>query len=122
MGKPKKVEKLLKPCLDAVDIAGYNYADNCYMPHHKWNPDRIMIGTETYPQSVAERWQMIQENDFIIGDFMWTAMDYLGEAGIGVPIYGQSKGGFNRPYPCISGGCGVIDLLGHMETCLLYTS
>lgn len=116
MGKPKKVEKLLKPCLDAVDIAGYNYADNCYMPHHKWNPDRIMIGTETYPQSVAERWQMIQENDFIIGDFMWTAMDYLGEAGIGVPIYGQSKGGFNRPYPCISGGCGVIDLLGHMET------
>ena len=116
MGKPQKVEKLLKPCFDEVDIAGYNYAERCYEPHHEWAPDRVMAGTETYPQTLAVRWPQIEKSPYIIGDFMWTAMDYLGEAGVGVPIYGKSRGGFNRPYPCVSGGCGVIDLIGHMET------
>ena len=116
MGKPKKVEKLLKPCFDAIDIVGYNYAEQCYEPHHEWDPERIMVGTETYPQSVAHRWPFIASHSYVVGDFMWTAMDYLGEAGIGVSIYGTKKGGFNRPYPCISGGCGAIDLIGHVET------
>ncbi len=116
LGKPKKVEKLLKPCFDELDIVGYNYAEQCYEPHHEWAPKRIMVGSETYPQSVAERWPMIMRSPYVIGDFMWTAMDYLGEAGIGVPIYGKSRGGFNRPYPCVSGGCGAIDLIGHVDT------
>lgn len=116
MGKPKKVEKLLKPCFDELDIVGYNYADRCYEPHHEWNPHRIMVGTETYPQSLAARWPLVEKHPYIVGDFMWTAVDYLGEAGIGVPIYGTTRGGFNRPYPCVSGGCGVINLIGEMET------
>lgn len=116
MGKPDKVEKLLKPCFDEIDIVGYNYAENCYEPQHKWDPERIMVGSETYPQSVAKRWLLIKKAPYIVGDFMWTAMDYLGEAGVGVPIYGKSRGGFNRPYPCVSGGCGAIDLIGHADT------
>ncbi|MCR4673724.1 MAG: glycoside hydrolase family 2 protein, partial [Lachnospiraceae bacterium] len=116
MGKPDKVEKLLKPCFDTVDIVGLNYAENCYEPHHEYASSRIMLGSETYPHSVAKRWSLVEKNPYIIGDFLWTAMDYLGEAGVGVPIYGKTKGGFNRPYPCISGGCGVIDLIGHAET------
>lgn len=122
MGKPKKVEKLLKPCFDEIDIVGYNYAEQCYEPHHEWAPERIMVGSETHPQDVAERWPMIEKNPYIIGDFMWTAMDYLGEAGVGVPIYGTKRGGFNRPYPCISGGCGAIDLIGHMDTEAYYAA
>lgn len=122
LGKPKKVEKLLKPCFDEVDIVGYNYAEQCYAPHHEMAPERIMVGSETYPQSVAERWPFIMSHNYVIGDFMWTAMDYLGEAGVGVPIYGSKRGGFNRPYPCISGGCGAIDLLGHIETEAVYAA
>lgn len=113
MGKPEKVEKLLKPCFDTVDIVGLNYAENCYEPHHRYDPERIMVGSETYPHSMAHRWTLVEKHSYVLGDFMWTAMDYLGEAGIGVPIYGTGKGGFNRPYPCISGGCGAIDLIGH---------
>lgn len=116
MGKPEKVEKLLKPCFDAVDVVGLNYAERCYEPHHSYAPDRIMVGSETYPHSMAQRWSFIEKNSYVLGDFMWTAMDYLGEAGVGVPVYGTTKGGFNRPYPCVSGGCGAIDLIGHMET------
>ena len=116
MGKPGKVEKLLKPCFDAVDIVGLNYAEQCYEPHHGYAPERIMLGSETYPHSMAKRWALVEKNPYVLGDFMWTAMDYLGEAGVGVPIYGTTKGGFNRPYPCVSGGCGAIDLIGHMDT------
>ncbi len=115
MGRPKKVEKMLTPCFAELDIVGYNYADRCYKPHHDWVPQRIMAGTETYPHTLAERWPLIEKSPWIIGDFMWTAMDYLGEAGAGVPIYGTSRGGFNRPYPCVSAGCGVLDLIGSRE-------
>ena len=116
MGKPEKVEKLLKPCFDTVDIVGLNYAENCYEPHHGYAPERIMLGSETYPHGMAKRWPLIAKESYLVGDFMWTAMDYLGEAGVGVPIYGTNKGGFNRPYPCVSGGCGAIDLIGHADT------
>lgn len=116
MGKPEKVEKLLKPCFDAVDIVGLNYAEHCYEPHHSYAPERIMLGSETYPHSMARRWELVEKHPYVLGDFMWTALDYLGEAGVGVPIYGTSRGGFNRPFPCVSGGCGAIDLIGHKET------
>ena len=116
IGTPRKTEKLLKPCFDEIDIVGYNYAEGCYVPHHKVAPYRIMVGTETYPQKLAERWSGIMGKNYVVGDFMWTAIDYLGEAGVGVPLYGTKHGGFNRPYPCISSGCGVIDLLGHIDT------
>ena len=116
MGKPEKVEKLLKPCFDTVDIVGLNYAEQCYEPHHGYDPQRIMVGSETYPHSMARRWALVEQHPYVLGDFMWTAMDYLGEAGIGVPLYGTTKGGFNRPYPCVSGGCGAIDLIGHKDT------
>ena len=116
MGEPKKVEKLLKPCYDHIDIVGYNYSDRCYEPHHQWNPDRIMVGSETYPGAIVKNWPFIEKHSYVVGDFMWTAWDYLGEAGIGVPIYGKKHGGFNRPYPCISGGNGAFNLIGEAET------
>lgn len=116
MGKPEKVEKTLKPCFDHIDIVGYNYADQCYEPHHANNPKRLMMGSETYPWAIVKNWPFIESHPYVVGDFMWTAWDYLGEAGIGVPIYGKKHGGFNRPYPCISGGCGAFDLTGVPET------
>ena len=115
MGKPDKVENKLGPIMETMDIVGLNYSENCYEPMRTTSPDRILVGSETHPQDVCDRWPYIEEHPHVLGDFMWTAFDYLGEAGIGVPIYGKKSGGFNRPYPCVSGGCGVIDLLGHME-------
>jgi beta-galactosidase len=28
-------------------------------------------------------WRLTKENPYILGEFVWTAMDYLGESGIG---------------------------------------
>ncbi len=52
---------------------------NCYEPHHAYDPKRIMLGSETYPHSMAERWKLVEAHPYVIGDFMWTAMDYLGK-------------------------------------------
>lgn len=75
-----------------------------------------MVGSETYPPSLERNWQLVERHPYIIGDFQWTAWDYLGEAGVGVPLYGKKRGGFNRPYPCISAGCGAIDMTGEPGT------
>jgi len=122
MGKPQKVERKLKPCFNEMDIVGYNYAEQCYEPHHKRNPDRVMVASETYPPLLAKNWKYIEKSPHVIGDFMWTAWDYLGEAGVGAPVYGASRGGFNRPFPCVSAGCGAIDMTGHAETMARYAS
>jgi beta-galactosidase len=36
------------------------------------------------PRIVVEQlWRVVAENDYVEGDFMWTGIDYLGEAGVG---------------------------------------
>ena len=48
------------------------------------------------------------DNPFVIGDFVWTAFDYIGEASIGWRGYPQEKNFFpwNLAY------CGDIDICG----------
>jgi len=76
------------PNVDSVfsilDIGGYNYnlAAN-YLEDHRRVPSRIMMTTESFPADAFEQWQLVKDNPYIIGEFVWTAMDYLGESGIG---------------------------------------
>ncbi|EOD21020.1 hypothetical protein EMIHUDRAFT_208126 [Emiliania huxleyi CCMP1516] len=42
-----------------------------------------MVATESYPQQSFESWQAVWENEWLIGDFVWTAMDHLGESALG---------------------------------------
>ena len=70
--------------MDALDIGGYNYIDrlystNTYAPEHKRFPHRLFLGTETTHQ--VHNWLGVRDNDYVIGDFIWTGIDYLGEAG-----------------------------------------
>lgn len=39
------------------------------------------MGSETYPQDLDVNWELVEKNPYVIGDFSWTAWDYLGEAG-----------------------------------------
>ena len=75
-----------------LDIGGYNYnlAKN-YAEDHRQAPSRIMLTTESYPADVFEQWQLVKDNPFIAGEFVWTAMDYLGESGIGAWAYGTPE-------------------------------
>ena len=120
-GNSKKVDELTTPFLDSLDIAGYNYASGRYPLEAKAHPDRVVFGSETFPQDIWRNWEMVKKYPYLVGDFMWTSWDYLGEAGIGAWSY---TGGmpFNRPYPWVLAGAGVIDILGNPDGSCKYAS
>ncbi|KFG91828.1 Beta-galactosidase/beta-glucuronidase [Sphingobium herbicidovorans NBRC 16415] len=97
-----------------LDVAGYNYKFSSYERDHAKFPDRVMVGTESFPQDVDKVWRLTEKSPYLIGDFVWTAMDYLGEAGIGrTGLTGDRLG--EAEYPWFGAGCGDIDLIGQQR-------
>ena len=120
-GNSPKVDALATPIIDALDISGYNYGSGRYPLEEKQHPERIIFGSETFPQDIYKNWEMVKKYPYVLGDFMWTSWDYLGEAGIGAWSY---TGGmpFNRPYPWVLAGAGVIDICGTPDGSCRYAS
>ena len=109
----KKADVVTSPVLDALDIAGYNYASGRYPLESKAHPDRVIFGSETFPQDIYKNWQMVKKYPYLVGDFMWTAWDYLGETGIGAWSYTPDGKAFDKPYPWLLADVGALDLLGN---------
>jgi beta-galactosidase len=85
-----------KPSAQAVfsqlDITGYNYNIlPTYKKDHEQLPARMMLTTESWPAKAFPLWAASHDNPYILGDFTWTAMDYLGESGIGAWQYGTPQ-------------------------------
>ena len=113
MANSDEVDKVTSPLLDSLDIAGYNYASGRYPLEGEKHPNRIIYGSETFPQDIYKNWQAVQKYTYILGDFMWTAIDYLGEVGIGGWSYDKQYGiTFEKPYPWLIADAGAIDLIG----------
>ena len=75
-----------------LDIAGYNYNIlPSYAADHRQLPKRIMLTTESFPAKAFPLWEISKDNPFVLGDFAWTSMDYLGESGIGAWSYGTPE-------------------------------
>jgi beta-galactosidase len=73
----------------SLDLVGYNYnLAGSLADDHRRAPGRLMVTTESYPGDAFEQWTLAKDNPFVIGEFIWTAMDYLGESGIGAWAYG----------------------------------
>jgi beta-galactosidase len=90
--------------MDQLDIAGYNYIDrlyhdSTYVPEHRRFPHRLFLGTET--THALHNWIGVRDNDYVIGDFIWSGIDYLGEAGA---------------FPRRGSGAGSIDVAGGRKT------
>lgn len=97
-----------------LDAAGYNYKFSAYERDHAKFPDRVMVGTESFPRDVDKVWRLTEKSPYLIGDFVWTAMDYLGEAGIGRTALSGDKPG-EADYPWFAAGCGDVDLIGEQR-------
>ncbi len=108
----KAADRATSPVLDVLDIAGYNYASGRYPLEKTAHPHRVVVGSETFPQDIWKNWQMVKEYPYLIGDFMWTAWDYLGEAGIGAWSYTPDGRAFDKPYPWLLADAGAMDILG----------
>ena len=98
----------------SLDLAGYNYEWREYENDHKKYPDRIMAGTESFPIEAFENWQQVEKDSWVIGDFVWTGMDYLGESGIG-HVYYDKNASFSMPWPWYNSWCGDIDITGQKK-------
>lgn len=106
-------EKVKEACAQ-VDITGYNYAAARYEIDGKLFPNRILVGSETNPPDLDKNWELVEKLPYVIGDFDWTAWDYIGETGIGKINYtDQQSMGFYAPYPCKIAYCGDINILGN---------
>ncbi len=71
-----------------LDITGYNYNIlPTYAQDHEKLPSRIMLTTESLPSKAYPLWKVTEANPYVLGDLTWTAMDYLGESGIGAWSY-----------------------------------
>jgi beta-galactosidase len=96
-----------------LDVGGYNYEHSRYESDHEKYPERIIVGTESYPSKALEIWNLVEKNPYVIGDFVWTAMDYRGEAGCGYSamVAKIPKKAFVS-WPWFNANCGDFDFVG----------
>jgi beta-galactosidase len=80
---------------ELLDVVGYNYQEARYPGDHKQFPKRVIYGSENSQQ--LDAWKAVQTNDYIAGQFLWTGIDYLGEA---------------NAWPNRANGAGLLDLCG----------
>ncbi|HWV72933.1 MAG TPA: glycoside hydrolase family 2 TIM barrel-domain containing protein [Pseudosphingobacterium sp.] len=107
--------EIFDPLMAVHDVAGYNYQLHRAPSDHTRVPSRIIVQTESFPRDAFANWQLVQNNSYIIGDFVWTAMDYLGESGIGRWYYSGDVPGEHyerEQFPWHGAYCGDIDLTG----------
>jgi beta-galactosidase len=95
-----------------LDIGGYNYRPEKYESDHARNPQRVMMGTESFPKDFFDYWSLVEKLPYVIGDFVWTGMDYFGESGIGHTTLSSEVNPFLMPWPWYNAWCGDIDVCG----------
>lgn len=138
-GAPAGSESL-DPSFLHLDVGGYNYMWGFYEKDHARHPERIILGTESFPQHAFQNWQLVEKHPYVLGDFVWTGMDHLGESSIGnaqlsTPGRGgppgqrpsqpsglgniftglSSFGNISLPFPWFNCYCGDIDLIGQLK-------
>lgn len=84
---------------DEFDLVGYNYKEQFYEEDHVRYPDKPFLGSENSHSYKA--WKAVRDLEYISGQFLWTGIDYLGEAH-GWPIHGS--------------GAGILNLAGFKKT------
>ncbi|MBQ7443526.1 MAG: DUF4982 domain-containing protein [Bacteroidaceae bacterium] len=107
------------------DIVGYNYMIHKAEGDHERVPQRVMVQTESYPRDVWQNYRMVMDHSYVVGDFVWTAIDYIGESGIGRWYYDGDTPGehYERPlFPWHAAYCGDIDLTGRRKPVSHYRS
>ena len=104
-------ERLETACA-ALDVAGYNYMTVRYQQDGEKYPNRVIVGSETYPTQIARNWELVKKLPHVIGDFTWTGWDYIGEAGVGITAYRQEEAGFGAKFPAQLAYCGDFDITG----------
>ncbi len=97
---------------EALDLRGYNYRVDAYRDDHERFPDKVIVATETSPTLQYDYWKAVEALPYLIGDFVWTALDYLGESWIGREFYEGENTWGSSSWPFTVANCGDIDICG----------
>jgi beta-galactosidase len=114
--RPGRAAKVDNASTIFLDVPGYNYRLPDIEAEHAAHPERVVYASETFAKEVFDYADLTERLPWFLGEFVWTAMDYVGEAGLGgsvplkagVPFYLAS-------YPWVNAWCGDIDLIGHQK-------
>ena len=108
--------EIYDPHFDVLDVAGYNYMIFKHASDHQRNPKRVMWQTESYPRDAFRNWATVNDHPYVVGDMVWTGLDYLGESGIGRYYYEGERPGESFAeggQPDWHGAyCGDVDITG----------
>ncbi len=111
-------EVVTKPIYSFLDMAGYNYYTDKFEKLHEIHPERLLVGTETRGNLIVHNWELTKRNNYIVGDFIWTLQDHIGEVNVCGSKYSNEilgEGPFaHRAYPWILNYGGVMDLNGNI--------
>ena len=116
----KADEEATKNLYPYLDVAGYNYYEDRYEELHKLHPERLLLGTETRGTMIVDTMRFAKEHPYVIGDFIWTLQEHLGEANCcgmhydspeeaAIRAEGKDPG---KCYPWLVNYGGTIDLIG----------
>ena len=108
--------EIYDPHAEVLDVVGYNYMIFKHNTDHQRDPKRVMWQTESYPRDAFQNWAVTVDHPYVVGDIVWTGLDYLGESGIGRYYYkGEREGESYIPggQPEWHGAyCGDVDITG----------
>lgn len=105
MASGNRGDKASLGAAESLDIMGLNYASSRYDPDAAKYPHRMMVGAETMAADLPYNWERVKKYPQLIGDFVWSAWDYIGEACMGW-TYHSYKG-----LPLLANQ-GMIDITG----------
>ncbi len=103
-----------------LDVVGLNYGDARYEMERQQHPNRIVVGTETFPSRIDRNWRLVTENPHVIGDFTWSGWDYLGEVGVGRVKYEGESDAFDGEFPWLTSWSADLDMTGHRRPMSYY--
>ena len=108
--------EIYDPHFEVLDIGGYNYMIFKHQGDHQRDPNRLMWQTESYPRDAFSNWATVNDTPYVVGDMVWTGLDYLGESGIGRTYYEGERPGEHYAQggqPDWHGAyCGDVDITG----------
>ena len=108
--------EIYDPHAEVLDVAGYNYMIFKHASDHERDPKRIIWQTESYPRDAFSNWAVTHDFPYVVGDIVWTGLDYLGESAIGRYYYEGERPGehwFDGGFPEWHGAyCGDVDITG----------
>lgn len=114
-------DRKTRDAFSKLDVAGYNYGIYRYKKDLKKYPNRVILGTETFCVDANKFHELAKDNKALIGDFVWSGMDYLGEVGIGSWVYKDHAKDFKHGVGWMTAGSGRIDINGNFLGEALYT-